>query len=378
LATKKKAKAADLQGLSERDAKIALLKSKYPNITKLRKPIKPVPVEDCLPTPSISLNLITNEGGLRPGACVEYYGLEGTMKTWMALEMCRESQQKYPDLSVAYFDPEHAVDKYIAQSKIGVDMGYLPGGFPKFDYFPEDDEVEPTLEDYLNRIYDYAASGLYSLIVLDSVAASMSLWESEQTDITNAKWGGPSIPMSKAMKRIKAVAAKTGTRIWYVNQLRTTTVSTPSGNIAKDEPGGGKAIRYAATHRYKVGWAKKDADYAMLRFTAEKNKYGPPWQTVEVPVVMGQGIDKEADLIQTAERFGLIRKSGNWFYTLDGEAIGNGLRQAAENLRKKPEEYTALYAAVLDKGLPKEDLDTPLIDQPEPHEEDDAGLPGQE
>ena len=356
----------------DRQARIDALKSKYPQVTRIRKPVVKVPVEACLQTPSISLNLMTNEGGLRPGACIEFYGLEGTLKTWLALEMCREAQTKYPTLSVAYFDPEHAVDKYIAQTKIGVDLGYHDDGMPRFDYVPEEDEEEPTLEDYLNRIYDYAASGLYSFIVLDSVAATMSLWESEQTDITNAKWGGPSIPMSKSMKRIKAVAARTGTRIWYVNQLRTTTIQGPAGPIAKDEPGGGKALRYAATHRYKVAWAKKDTEYAMLRFTAEKNKYGPPWQSREIPVVMGHGIDKEADLVGEAERLGLLIKSKSWYAYPDGTVLGNGLRQCAGKLREDPGAYYELYNQTMEAGLPKEELETPLIDFEEDDDESKA------
>jgi len=358
----KKPAAVKEQPVTERQAKVAALKMKYPTITAVRKPVLPVGPEDCLRSPSMQMCLLTNEGGFRPGSCVEYYGLEGTLKTWHSLEMCREAQFRDPTKAVAYFDPEHAVDLHIAASKIGVDLGTFPDGMPKFDLVPGEGEDEPTLEDYLNRMYDYAASGLYSFIVLDSIAACMSNWESEQTDITNAKWGGPSIPMSKGLKRIKTVCAKTGTRVWYVNQLRTTTVQGPHGPISKDEPGGGKAVRYAATHRYKVAWANKDSEYAMLRVTAEKNKYGPPWVKVEVPILMGHGVDKEADLLMCAAQHGVVKKSGSWYYTLDGEAIGNGLQNAASKLRDKPDLISEITAATLKAGLPKEPLPTPLID----------------
>lgn len=339
--------------IGNKEAAINTLKNLYPDITDKRE-VKPVDPATCLPSPSPSVNIATNEQGFRPGSIVEWYGLEGTVKTTFALEMARQAQIKWPDKSVAYIDTEQAVDLYVAEHNYGVDMGYHANGFPKFDYYPDPERHGiPTLEDVLNRVYNCAASGLYSIIIIDSIAASITLWEQEQDDITDAKWGGPSIQMSKAMKKIKAVCARTGTVIWCINQVRWT--NSGPNMPARQEPGGGLALRFAATHRFKVSWVAKvqDKDEQVLHIKTDKIKYGRPWTTLEVPYILGKGVDREADIILLAERHGIITKSTSW-YSYKETRLGQGSANAGEFLRQHPELAIEIERAIYAKVKPNE------------------------
>ena len=50
-------------------------------------------------------------------------------------------------------------------------------------------------------------------------------------------------------------------------------------------------------------------------------------------MIYGQGISKYGEILDLAEEFGLLRKSGNW-YELNGNKIGNG-REAAKTYLKE-------------------------------------------
>jgi recombination protein RecA len=160
--------------------------------------------------------------------------------------------------------------------------------------------------------------------------------------------------LSAGFRKIKASCARSGTRLWIVNQVRTTFVSTPTGSIAKLEPGGGFALRFAANHRYQVSWVHKDKDdgkVPMLRVRAEKVKYGPSNGIVEIPCKDGL-IDPYMDLIMAAERYGVVIKKGSW-YEFDGSLIGQGLRAAAAAVEEHKELYDKIYEQTVAKACPE-------------------------
>jgi recombination protein RecA len=307
-----------------------------------------------MPTVSIGLDLMTNEGGYRPGAQVEWYGLEGTNKTTFALQQCQIAQAWAPDKAVAYFDTETAVDKYVAASRLGIDMGAFPDGTPKFFYYPEAD-TDATLEDVLDRIYDYAASGLFSLIVLDSVHATQTMFEQKADSVTNGgPIAGPALIMSKALKKVKSICRRTGTRVLYINQLRTKLIQTPVGMKGVEEPGGGLSLRYVATHRFRAKWTDKSTDgLSMLDIKGDKVKYGPPWEHVDIPVINGSGVDRQADLVIQATKHGIITKSGSWF-SHNGSNIGQGIQKTADYLRLSPALFDQIYNELMTVALPPE------------------------
>ena len=323
--------------ISDRQAAFNALHTQYGDIARVH-PIKRVSVDDVLPTPSTLLNTATREGGIRPGSVVEWYGVEQTMKTWTAMEMVRQAQLKWPDKIAAYIDPEQAVDLWTAQNKVGIDMSVSADGIPKFVYYPTPEDDIPNLESMLDRIYNYAKSGLFSIIVLDSVAASSTLYEIKADEVSSNQFMGAARVLSNSMKMIKAACAQTGTILWCVNQVRTKIVTGPFGQISKLEPSGGYALKYVASYRFSVSWAGKDkeSEDQKLRIFCEKIKYGQPWETVEVPIQFGHGIDQTLDLGLAAANAGILTKAGSW-YKYKGNNIANGNAKLKELLDQNPE-----------------------------------------
>jgi recombination protein RecA len=92
----------------------------------------------------------------------------------------------------------------------------------------------------------------------------------------------------------------------------------------------------------------------MLRIQTEKVKYGRPFQDLEVPIVFGQGIDQEADLINSAIKHNVIEKRGGGWMTYDGSDVGQGIATVAATLRAHPELRNKITADVMAAALKEE------------------------
>lgn len=367
---KSTAQPKDTAKTTERQARAAALMTQYGDI-KRKTEAKPVDHNGCLRSPSPSFNVATNERGLRPGSVAEVYGLEGTAKTTFHLQLAAQAQRQFPEQSVAIIDPEYAVDLYQAQA-YGVDVtGIVPDtGMPRLVFYPDPAlDAIPDMEEMLNRIYNFAESGLFSLIILDSIAAAITAYEAKEEDVTTGQFAGPAPLLSKALKKIKAVCAKTGTRLVCINQLRTKIIATPRGAITKEEPGGGMAMRFAATHRVRVAWdgsyrSMSGKECGKLKMFFEKVKYGQPYAEIVVPFVFGEGFDKYEDLVTVAEQAGIFQKNGTW-YSFNGTRLGQGAAQVGEYLRSNPVLAADIEEASYDKLCPQPLLASVQTDETE-------------
>ena len=54
-----------------------------------------------------------------------------------------------------------------------------------------------------------------------------------------------------------------------------------------------------------------------------KNKVAPPFKTASVEIMYGQGVSREAEILDLASEIGIVDKSGAW-YSYNGEKIGQG------------------------------------------------------
>ena len=72
--------------------------------------------------------------------------------------------------------------------------------------------------------------------------------------------------------------------------------------------------------------AIKDGDTVVgnrTKIKVVKNKVAAPFRDVEVDILYGAGISREADLLDFGAAQGVVEKSGSWF-SYGGERIGQG------------------------------------------------------
>ena len=69
------------------------------------------------------------------------------------------------------------------------------------------------------------------------------------------------------------------------------------------------------------------------RIKVVKNKVSPPFKQAEFQIMYGLGINQEGEILEYANKLGLVDKSGA-FYKIDGESIGQGLPKASLFLKE--------------------------------------------
>jgi recombination protein RecA len=273
-----------------------------------------------VPTGSLALDLALGCGGYPRGRIIEVYGPESSGKTTLALHAIANVQRE--GRAAAIIDAEHALDPGYAKA-VGVNVEEL--------LLSQPDNGEQGLEiaDELVR------TGKVGVVVVDSVAALVPQVELDG-DMGAQHIGLQARLMSQALRKLTAVAARTETIIIFINQIRHK-VGVIFGS-PETQPGGNALKFYASVRldirrREKIAGQGTDADPIgnITEVTVKKNKMAPPFKSASFDIIYGCGIDRHADLLQTAVALGVVEKSGSW-YSFGGERIGQGGRNAVEAL----------------------------------------------
>jgi len=288
---------------------------------------------EAIPTGSLSLDIALGIGGYPKGRIIEIYGPESSGKTTLALHAIAEVQKLGG--YVAFIDAEHALDPKYAKA-LGVDVDNL--------ILSQPDTGEQALEiaEALIR------SGSVDAIVVDSVAALVP--EAEiNGEMGDSHVGLQARLMSQAMRKLSGAISKSGTIAIFINQIREK-VGVMFGN--PETTPGGRALKFYASVRLEIrrSEAIKNATDIVgnkANIKVVKNKVAPPFKTVSVDIIFGQGISKTGELIDLASDLDIVQKSGAWF-AYNGEKIGQGRENAKAYLAKNPEVYKKVFQQVLD------------------------------
>jgi len=281
-----------------------------------------------IPTGSLSLDIATGIGGIPRGRITEIYGAEASGKTTLALHMVAEAQ-KMGGIA-AFIDAEHALDVNYAK-KLGVNVEDL--------LISQPDTGEQALE--IAELL--ARSGAVDIIVVDSVAALVPKAELEG-EMEDQQVGLQARLMSKAMRKLTAAISKSNTAVVFINQTRMKIgMGTYSG--PPETTPGGMALKFFASLRLeikKIGAIKEGTETLGHRVKVKvvKNKLAPPFKEVEFDIYFGEGISKEAELIDLGLAMGILERSGAWYtYKTDGkeERLGQGRENVRKLLKEKKE-----------------------------------------
>lgn len=288
---------------------------------------------EAIPTGSLGLDIALGIGGYPKGRIIEIYGPESSGKTTLALHAIAEVQKQGG--YVAFIDAEHALDPKYARA-LGVDVDNL--------ILSQPDTGEQALEiaEALIR------SGSVDAVVVDSVAALVP--EAEiNGEMGDSHVGLQARLMSQAMRKLSGAISKAGTIAIFINQIREK-VGVMFGN--PETTPGGRALKFYSSVRLEIrrGEAIKNATDIVgnkANIKVVKNKVAPPFKSVSVDIIFGQGISKSGELIDLASELDIIQKSGAWF-AYKQEKIGQGRENAKAYIEKNADAFKEIYQAVLD------------------------------
>jgi recombination protein RecA len=270
---------------------------------------------------SLALDIALGVGGFPRGRIVEVYGPESSGKTTVTLHAIAEVQKRGGQ--AAFIDAEHALDPIYAQ-KLGVNIDELLIAQPD------------TGEQALEIAEALVRSGAVDIIVIDSVAALVPKAEIEG-EMGDSHVGLQARLMSQALRKLSGAISKSKTIAIFINQIREK-VGVMFGN--PETTTGGRALKFYSSIRLEVRRAEalkqgNDLVGNRTKIKVVKNKVAPPFKSVDVDIMFGEGISREGTIIDMGTELDIIAKSGAW-YSFEDERLGQGRENAKQFLKDNP------------------------------------------
>ena len=303
---------------------------------------KPKTSTEVLSSGSILLDECLGCGGYPLGRIIEIYGPESSGKTTLALTAIAETQKNGG--RCAFIDAEQSIDPAYAKN-LGVDIDEL--------ILSQPDSGEQALQ----IVEMLAKSGVFKLIVVDSVAALVPQAEVDGMMIDN-QVGLLARLMSKALRKIAAVLNKGNCTVIFINQLREKIgVIYGSPEITT----GGRALKFYSSIRIDIRRTeaiKQGVNYVgnTVCVKVVKNKVAPPFKSCKLDIIYGKGISKEGELLDLGLQMGIVKKSGSW-YEIYGNRMGQGRDTAKLYLNENKDVFNRLKSEIvngerLNKNVP--------------------------
>lgn len=301
-------------------------------------------------TPSLSLN-VGLKGGFGYGRQILVWGNKSAGKSSFCLQMIGEAQKE--GKMCAWIDSEASYSPEWAE-KLGVDSGKLIYSSAK------------TINDMVDVAVDLMKAGV-DLIVVDSISALLPAIYFEKDgnelkDLQDTKQiGAEAKDMTHAVKMLNYV--NENTLLVLISQQR----NSFGGMHATHIPTGGMAVKFFSSTIVKLWSSESEASSIKdkvsvgdrlieqrvgrpVNWTIDYNKTGPQFISGSYDFYFqGEhvGVDKVADLVDTAELMGIIERGGAWYTVLDQRLQGRA--KVVEYVRENQEVFDTLESQVYSK-----------------------------
>jgi len=301
------------------------------------------------PSPSVGMNVALN-GGFAYGRQIMVYGNKAAGKSSFCLEMAGHAQKAGKTVALmdveGTFDPDWAV-------KLGADPEQI-----LYSDASNAAHVTNSVVDLLDAEVD--------VIIVDSISSMLSAvyFEKDSDELKgleNTKQiGNDAKDVGNAVKMWNY--ANKNTLLVLVSQVRNKI--TPM--FTKPDATGGFAPRFYSTTVIKL-WSSEAENNQIkgglyvgdkiiqqpigreVNWTIENNKTGRQFVTGKYDFYYAGdhiGIDRCGDIIDVAEAYGLIEKSGHWYLFKDDKV--NGRAAMIKRLYENQDEFLGLEGAVYD------------------------------
>jgi recombination protein RecA len=274
---------------------------------------EPIEKVGAIPTGSLGLDAAIGVGGHPRGRVVELFGPKGAGKTTLGLHAVASAQATGG--IAAFVDTSHTLDiRYAAALGVSVDKLYL--------------SQPDTGEQALEIVEILCRSGGVDLIVVDSVNALTPRAEIEG-EMGDAHVGLQARLMSQALRKLTAVAHRTGTCLLFVTEVEGGT-GVPCAN----------ALKFYSSVRLDVRTVQEERDGDRVvgnavRVRVVKNKVARPFGEAEFTILFGMGVDRIAELADQAIALGVLDGSADLPVSIarDAKKLAAALR-ASEKLQR--------------------------------------------
>ena len=304
---------------------------------------------ETISTGSIGLDLALGAGGYPKGRIIEIYGEASSGKTTMTLHAIAECQKEGG--TALFVDAENALDPVYAAC-VGVDVNNLLIAQPE------------SGEACLQIAEDAVKSCEVDLVVIDSVSALTPKAEIDG-EIGDSHVGLLARLMGQGLRKLTSQIKRANCTVIFINQIRMK-IGVMFGDPRTTS--GGKSLPFFSSVRLEVSGTKKLEDKSAGEYTGKetkvkivKNKVGPPFRIAEFAIMYGEGISKEAELIdigsslegvdtETGEVIPPVVTKKGAFYYLGNDGLGQGKARATLHLKENPDVASVIEAGIRERA----------------------------
>ncbi len=252
-------------------------------------------------------------GGLPKGRMVSIKGLQSVAKTSLSLSIIANAQKE--GVPCVFVDAEWSLDLTHANN-LGVDLDQLIVISP--------DMAEEAIEALETTVDEEM------LIVVDSVAALSARAEAEST-INEPGIALQARLMSRALRKLTPLLAKTNSIIIWINQYRHNLMGGPYNPYTET---GGAALKFYTSvgldlKRGNVFKEKERVKGQEVKVSVIKNKVGPPGGKCVLEFLFEEGFTGKVPILESALEEGWITKEGRTYY-YQGEKIATSKDEAEQ------------------------------------------------
>lgn len=283
-------------------------------------------------TGSYALNAVLSGslfGGIPDNKVTAFAGESATGKTYFALGVVRSFLDKHPNGGIVYYDTEAAITKQMMEER-GIDT--------KRVIIAEPDTIQKFKTHALKLLDAYDMKKPEErppmMFVLDSLGMLSTTKEMEDSlegkdtrDMTKAQ-------IIKAAFRVLTLKlAKVKVPLLVTNHV----YEMVGAYVPTKELGGGTGLKYAASTIAMLSKRKEkdgtDVVGNIIKVKMYKSRLSKENSQVEVLLTYAKGLDRYYGLLEIAEKYGVIKKSGTRYMLPNGELV------FGKHINEEPEKY---------------------------------------